>query len=47
MLGVTVLTCGAGGAIMGVVGLIEGIMYITKTDEEFVETYITNKKTWM
>jgi TM2 domain-containing membrane protein YozV len=47
MLGVTLLTCGTGGAIMGIVGLIEGIMYITKTDEEFVETYITNKKPWM
>lgn len=47
MLLVTLLTCGAGGAIMGILGLVEGIIYITKTDEEFVETYITNKKPWM
>lgn len=31
---------------MGVIGLIEGIMYLTKTDEEFVQTYINNKKEW-
>lgn len=46
MLLVTVLTCGFGGAVMGVIGLIEGIMYLTKTDEEFVSTYITAKKGW-
>ena len=46
MLLVTVATCGYGGLVMGVIGLIEGIMYLTKSDEEFVNTYITNKKTW-
>ena len=28
------------------VGLIEGIIYLTKSDQEFVDTYITNKKPW-
>ena len=46
MLLVTVLTCGIGGAVMGVIGLIEGILYLTKTDEAFVETYIRNRKGW-
>lgn len=46
MLGVTLLTCGFGGMITGLIGLIEGIMYLTKTDEEFVNMYITNKKAW-
>ncbi len=46
MLLVTVLTCGFGWAVMGIIGLIEGIIYLTKSDEEFVETYITNKKGW-
>ena len=46
MLVVTVVTCGLGGMIMGIIGLIEGVMYLTKTDEEFVDTYITNKKPW-
>jgi len=43
---VTVLTCGFGGAVMGIIGLIEGIIYLTKTDEEFVATYVNGKKEW-
>lgn len=39
---ITVVTCGAGG----IIGLIEGIIYLTKSDEEFVETYINQKKAW-
>ena len=31
---------------MWVIGIIEGIIYLTKSDEEFVATYITGKKTW-
>jgi len=29
-----------------IVGLIEGIIYLTKSDEEFYETYQANKKPW-
>jgi len=32
--------CGIGALI----GLIEGIIYLTKSDEDFANTYITNKK---
>jgi len=39
---ITIVTCGVGG----IVGLIEGIIYLTKSDEEFVKTYIQNKKGW-
>jgi TM2 domain-containing membrane protein YozV len=39
---ITVVTCGMGG----IIGLIEGIIYLTKSDEDFVNTYITNKKGW-
>ncbi|BAT56220.1 hypothetical protein NOS3756_52230 [Nostoc sp. NIES-3756] len=46
MLLVTVLTCGFGGAIMGIIGLVEGITYLTKSDEEFFNIYIANKKGW-
>jgi len=46
MLLVTVLTCGFAGTIMAVIGLIEGIIYLTKTDEEFVATYVNGKKEW-
>ncbi|NJL19502.1 MAG: TM2 domain-containing protein [Bdellovibrionaceae bacterium] len=46
MLVVTLVTCGFGGAIIGIIGLIEGIIYLTKTDEEFVATYVSAKKGW-
>ena len=39
---ITLVTCGAGS----IVGLIEGIIYLTKSDEEFVRTYIQNKRGW-
>jgi len=35
-------TCGIGS----IVGLIEGIIYLTKTDDEFYETYQINKRGW-
>lgn len=37
-----VVTCGIGG----VIGFIEGIIYLTKTDEEFYQTYQVGKKGW-
>jgi TM2 domain-containing membrane protein YozV len=46
MLLVTILTFGFGGFIMGLIGLIEGILYLTKSDADFVATYITGKKGW-
>jgi TM2 domain-containing membrane protein YozV len=46
MLLVTVLTCGIGGVVMWVISLIEGLLYLTKSDEEFVRTYILNRKDW-
>ncbi len=32
--------------IPGLIGLIEGIIYLTKSDEEFYNTYQANKKSW-
>jgi TM2 domain-containing membrane protein YozV len=46
MLLITLLTCGIGGIVMWVIALIEGITYLTKTDEDFVATYVRNKKGW-
>lgn len=43
---VTVLTCGAGAAVTAVIGLIEGIIYLVKPDEEFVRTYVDNERPW-
>lgn len=39
-------TFGGCAYVMGVIGLIEGIVYLTKTDSEFVATYVTHKKGW-
>ncbi|APQ17666.1 NINE protein [Maribacter hydrothermalis] len=54
LLGVTIAgyatTCLVIGAfffwIPGVIGLIEGIIYLTKSDEEFYNTYQVGKKPW-
>lgn len=46
MLLITVLTCGYGGIIMGLIGLVEGIIYLTKSDEEFHYIYCVEKKAW-
>ena len=46
MLLVSVLSCGILATVMWVIGLIEGIMYLQKSDEEFVQTYIIGKKPW-
>jgi TM2 domain-containing membrane protein YozV len=46
MLLVTILTCGIGGIIMGPIGLIEGILYLVKSDEEFYQRYMVEKQGW-
>lgn len=46
MLAVTLLTFGIGAAIMSVVGFIEGIIYLTKTDQQFVDEYVVGQKQW-
>lgn len=39
-------TCGFSYFAMEIVGFIEGVIYLTKTDEEFVSEYQINKKPW-
>jgi len=46
MLLVSILTCGIGAGIMGIIGLVEGIVYLTQTDAEFYKNYQINKKGW-
>jgi TM2 domain-containing membrane protein YozV len=46
MLLVSLLTCGVGWVVMHVIGLVEGIIYLTKTDESFYQTYLVGKKEW-
>jgi TM2 domain-containing membrane protein YozV len=43
------LTCGLLWPLYGVmhlIGLIEGIIYLCKSDEEFVRTYVDGRKEW-
>lgn len=39
---ITVVTCGLGS----IVGLVEGIIYLTKTDPEFYQTYMVERRAW-
>jgi TM2 domain-containing membrane protein YozV len=34
------------GGIGYIIALIEGIIYLTKSDEDFVATYVTGRKGW-
>jgi len=40
------VTCGLASFVMGVIGLIEGIIYLTKTTAEFQAEYIHAEKDW-
>ena len=46
MLLVSVLSCFTLAGVMHVIGIVEGIMYLTKSDEDFVRTYIQSRKGW-
>jgi hypothetical protein len=46
MLLITVLTCGLGSIVTGVIGLVEGINYLTKTDADFYQANAIEKKGW-
>jgi TM2 domain-containing membrane protein YozV len=41
-----VVTCGVSSFVMGVIGLIEGIIYLTKTPQEFKSMYLDAPKEW-
>ncbi|MCF6142251.1 TM2 domain-containing protein [Flavobacterium sp. K77] len=40
---ISLFTC---GTVSSLLGLIEGIIYLTKSDEEFYQVYQVNKKAW-
>lgn len=46
MLLITVCTCFMAAPIMHIIGLIEGIIYLTKSDADFYREYIVQKKQW-
>jgi TM2 domain-containing membrane protein YozV len=43
LLVVSLFTC---ASISSIIGLIEGIIYLTKSDEEFIQTYQIGRKEW-
>jgi len=43
MLVLALITC---GSVPSLIGFIEGIIYLTKSDEEFIEMYQVNQKGW-
>jgi hypothetical protein len=45
MLLVSVLTC-FGWVVMWPISIVEGIIYLTKSDEDFYQTYIVEKRGW-
>ncbi|HLF52590.1 TM2 domain-containing protein [Flavobacterium sp.] len=40
---ISLFTC---GSVTAILGLIEGVIYLTKSDQEFYQTYQVNKKAW-
>jgi len=42
----SLLTCGFAAPVFGIIGLIEGILYLTKSDEDFHREYAIEKKEW-
>lgn len=41
-----IVTFGIAAGVMGLIGLIEGIMYLTKSDQEFYQIYVAGDKNW-
>ena len=45
-LGVTLVTCGLAGIVFSIISIVEGIIYLTMTDDRFESEYVINKKPW-
>lgn len=43
---VTIFLLGLPNFALGIIALIEGIIYLTKPDEEFEQTYVVGRKPW-
>lgn len=46
LLAVSLVSFGMLAWASSIVGLIEGIMYLTKSDQEFEQTYVVGRKAW-
>lgn len=38
--------CGIPSLVISIIGIVEGIMYLVKSDDEFVQTYVIGRKPW-
>jgi TM2 domain-containing membrane protein YozV len=43
---VTILTCGIVWPIFHIIGIAEGIIYLCKSDDDFVRTYVDGRREW-
>ena len=41
-----ICTCGIATMVIQIIGLAEGIIYLTKSDQDYYNTYVANKKGW-
>lgn len=40
------VTCGIATSVISIIGLVEGIVYLTKSDEDFARLYVQGHKGW-
>jgi TM2 domain-containing membrane protein YozV len=46
MLLITILTCGIFWPVFHIIGIVEGIIYLCKSDDEFVRLYVDGRREW-
>ncbi len=42
----SIITFGIAAGVMAIIGLVEGIIYLTMSDERFNEVYVVGRKGW-
>ena len=46
MLLISLLTAGTLAVVIEIISIIEGVIYLTMSDEQFTQTYVMNQKGW-
>ncbi len=46
LLAVSLISFGMLAWVSSIIGIIEGVIYLTKTDEDFYRTYVAGRKSW-
>ena len=41
-----IATCGLSSVVMTVIGIVEGVLYLTKSDQEFERIYVRGRRPW-